>query len=60
MLQSDVQELGKQEQGSFVCSIKGIIGSHFEEHKHGPYCLLIFSQFVCLKAHGHVKGVLTL
>lgn len=57
MLQSYVQELGKQEQGSFVCSIKDSIGSHFEEHK---YCLLIFSQFVCWKAHGHVKGVRTL
>lgn len=49
MLQSDVQELGKQEQGSFVGSIKGSTGSHFEGHKHGPYCLLVFSQFVCLQ-----------
>lgn len=60
MLQSDVQELGKHEQGSFVCSIKGSIGLHFEEHKRGQYCLLIFSQFVCLKVHGQLKGVLTL
>lgn len=49
MLQSDVQELEKQEQGNFVYSIKGRVGSHFEEQQHGPYCLLTFSQFACLK-----------
>lgn len=47
VLQSDVQELEKQEQGDFVCSIR--VGSRFEEQKDGPYCLLTFSQFACWK-----------
>lgn len=60
MLQSDVQELGKQEQGRFLCSIKCSIGSHFEEHRCVQHYLLIFSQFMCLKVRGQLKGVLTL